>query len=143
SKATWRPSTSSPSTATGPVVRWRCSRSTAPVPSGAGGANWPCSCPLHTDRSLPTFVESAERIAVSSTEVRTQRLETGTSLIPTLPGSYYTDPEIFEREKSRIFQRNWFAAARSTDLPEPGSFRAVDVGGESVLIVRGRDRKLR
>jgi Rieske 2Fe-2S family protein len=80
---------------------------------------------------------------VSSTEVRTQRLETGTSLIPTLPGSYYTDPEIFEREKNRIFQRNWFAAARSTDLPEPGSFRAVDVGGESVLIVRGRDRKLR
>ncbi|TDD01036.1 aromatic ring-hydroxylating dioxygenase subunit alpha [Saccharopolyspora terrae] len=50
---------------------------------------------------------------------------------------------VFELEKSRIFQSNWFAAARSSDMPSPGSFRNVDVGGESVLIVRGRDGALR
>ncbi len=39
--------------------------------------------------------------------------------------------------------RQLVRAARSTDLPRPGSFRAVDVGGESVLIVRGPGPELR
>ena len=64
-------------------------------------------------------------------------------LIRTLPGSHYTDPAIFELERSRIFEQHWFAAARSSDLPDPGSFRTVQVGRESVLLVRGRDRALR
>ncbi|MEV4643431.1 aromatic ring-hydroxylating dioxygenase subunit alpha [Saccharopolyspora sp. NPDC049357] len=71
------------------------------------------------------------------------KLESTSSLIATLPGSHYTDAAVFELEKSRIFQSNWFAAARSSDIPSPGSFRNVDVGGESVLIVRGRDGALR
>ncbi|MEV0900829.1 aromatic ring-hydroxylating dioxygenase subunit alpha [Actinoplanes sp. NPDC049802] len=65
------------------------------------------------------------------------------SLIPTLPGHYYTDPAIFALEQSRIFETMWFCAARSADLPKPGSFRTVDVGRESVVIVRGRDGALR
>ncbi|TDC95472.1 aromatic ring-hydroxylating dioxygenase subunit alpha [Saccharopolyspora aridisoli] len=72
-----------------------------------------------------------------------EKPESTSSLIPTLPGSHYTDTAVFELEKSRIFQSNWFAAARSSDMPSPGSFRNVDVGGESVLIVRGRDGALR
>ncbi|MBW6434475.1 aromatic ring-hydroxylating dioxygenase subunit alpha [Actinoplanes hulinensis] len=65
------------------------------------------------------------------------------SLIPTLPGHYYTDPTIFTMEQSRIFERMWICAARAADLPKPGSFRTVDVGRESVVIVRGRDGVLR
>jgi hypothetical protein len=30
-----------------------------------------------------------------------------TVFLPTLPGRYYTDPEIFEREKRNIFERQW------------------------------------
>ncbi len=81
---------------------------------------------------------------MSSVEAPGQEKPKSTSsLIPTLPGSHYTDTAVFELEKSRIFQSNWFAAARSSDMPSPGSFRNVDVGGESVLIVRGRDGALR
>ncbi|MEU8659283.1 aromatic ring-hydroxylating oxygenase subunit alpha [Actinoplanes philippinensis] len=65
------------------------------------------------------------------------------SLIPTLPGHYYTDPTIFSLEQSRIFEQMWFCAARATDLPRPGSFKAVQIGRESVLLVRGRDGSLR
>ncbi|BBH68813.1 (2Fe-2S) ferredoxin [Actinoplanes sp. OR16] len=65
------------------------------------------------------------------------------SLMPTLPGHYYTDPEIFALEQSRIFETMWFCVARAADLPTAGSFRSVDVGRESVLIVRGRDGGLR
>jgi glycine betaine catabolism A len=65
------------------------------------------------------------------------------SLIPTLPGHYYTDPAIFAREQSRMFETMWFCAVRASDLPNPGSFRSVRIGRESVLIVRGRDGALR
>ena len=36
----------------------------------------------------------------------------------------------------------WFCAVRSADLAAPGAFRKVQVGRESVLIVRGRDGAL-
>ncbi len=64
------------------------------------------------------------------------------SLIPTLAGHYYTDPAIFALEQSRIFEQMWFCAVRSADLA-PGSFRRLQVGRESVLVVRGRDGQLR
>jgi glycine betaine catabolism A len=78
---------------------------------------------------------------VSTVEIPGQ--QSTSSLIPTLPGSHYTDPAVFELEQSRIFQANWFAAARSSDLAKPGSFRKVEVGSESVLLVRGRDGGVR
>jgi Rieske 2Fe-2S family protein len=65
------------------------------------------------------------------------------SLISTLPGHYYTDPAVFALEQSRVFETMWFCAVRSADLPTPGKFRKVQVGRESVLVVRGRDGQLR
>jgi glycine betaine catabolism A len=65
------------------------------------------------------------------------------SLIATLPGRYYTDPEIFAAEQERIFEERWIAAARAADLASPGSFRTVSVGRESIILVRGRDGALR
>jgi len=65
------------------------------------------------------------------------------SLKATLPGRYYTDPELFAREQSRIFEAMWFAAVRAADLAEPGAFRTVTVGSESVIVLRDRDGMLR
>jgi len=65
------------------------------------------------------------------------------SLIPTLGGQYYSDSAVFAIEQARIFEQMWFCAVRSSDLPTPGSFRSVQVGRESVLVVRGRDGALR
>jgi Rieske 2Fe-2S family protein len=65
------------------------------------------------------------------------------SLIPTLPGQYYTDPTIFSLEQARVFEDMWFCAVRSQDLPTRGAFKKVQVGRESVLVVRGRDGQLR
>ena len=67
----------------------------------------------------------------------------GGSLLPTLAGRYYTDPAIFAREQAAIFEAMWFCAVRSSDIVTPGAFRTVQVGRESVLIVRGRDGQLR
>jgi Rieske 2Fe-2S family protein len=70
-------------------------------------------------------------------------LTTTSSLIPTLPGSAYTDPEAFAEEQEKIFESLWFCAVRSADLAKPGAFRTVQVGRESVIVVRGRDDRLR
>ena len=65
------------------------------------------------------------------------------SLIPTLGGEYYCSEKIFAAEQERIFEAMWFCAARSSDLANPGSFKRVQVGRESVLVIRGRDTVLR
>ncbi|MFD7293544.1 aromatic ring-hydroxylating dioxygenase subunit alpha [Streptomyces sp. NPDC059897] len=65
------------------------------------------------------------------------------SLISTLPGDYYTDPQIFTREQEHIFESMWFCVSRAADLTKPGSFRTYQVGRESVLVSRSRDGSVR
>jgi Rieske 2Fe-2S family protein len=65
------------------------------------------------------------------------------SLLPTLGGRYYTDPEVFAREQARVFEAMWMCAARTDDLAAAGSFRTVQIGRESVVVIRGRDGELR
>jgi Rieske 2Fe-2S family protein len=61
---------------------------------------------------------------------------------PTLPGRDYHAPEVFELEREKIFFREWYYAGRADGAPEAGDFFTVDVVGESVLVVRGKDTKL-
>src|SRR3712207_7064022 len=85
--------------------------------------------------SLPSAGWNPPRCRMTTTDLPA-------SLISTLPGQYYTDPAIFALEQSRVFETMWFCAVRSADLPTPGKFRKVQVGRESVLVVRGRDGQL-
>jgi phenylpropionate dioxygenase-like ring-hydroxylating dioxygenase large terminal subunit len=61
----------------------------------------------------------------------------------TLSREHYLSPELFAREKERIFLREWFHAGREEDVAQPGSYLVVDVAGESVLVVRTREGQLR
>jgi Rieske 2Fe-2S family protein len=90
-------------------------------------------------------VQTGSRPTVSATTVSatTGLPATGGSLIPTLPGSSYTDPAVFAREQRTIFERLWLCAARSAEIPDPGQFQVVTAGTESVLLIRQRDRSLR
>jgi glycine betaine catabolism A len=65
------------------------------------------------------------------------------SLLRTLSGRYYTDPEVFAQERRMIFERMWVCAVRAEDIKEPGAFRTVNIGDESVIIVRNKDNELR
>lgn len=65
------------------------------------------------------------------------------TLIPTLAGSYYTDPAVFAREQEAIFSGDWLCVARSGDIAAPGQFQTVQAGRESVIVVRQRDGGLR
>ncbi|WP_407685624.1 aromatic ring-hydroxylating oxygenase subunit alpha [Mycobacterium sp. HUMS_1102779] len=65
------------------------------------------------------------------------------ALLPTLAGDYYTSAAVFAAEQQHVFESMWFCVVRTGDVGEPGQFKNVGVGRESVLVVRGRDRVLR
>jgi Rieske 2Fe-2S family protein len=60
-----------------------------------------------------------------------------------LPARTYHEPAILEWEREHILRRDWMLVAREDDVPEPRSFRLLEVDGESVILVRGRDGVIR
>ena len=60
-----------------------------------------------------------------------------------LPPRLYTDPEIFEVEKEKIFRREWMAVFHESSVPNPGDFRVMEIAGDSFLFTRGDDGVLR
>ncbi|CAN5200713.1 aromatic ring-hydroxylating dioxygenase subunit alpha [soil metagenome] len=61
----------------------------------------------------------------------------------TLPGEAYHSPDVFEWEQEHIFNRHWVCLGRTDDLLAPGQVRAVEHGGEEILIARDRDGTVR
>ncbi|HET6617846.1 MAG TPA: aromatic ring-hydroxylating dioxygenase subunit alpha [Gemmatimonadota bacterium] len=57
----------------------------------------------------------------------------------TLPGRYYTAPEIFAAEGERIFRRSWSCAWREDELACRGEYFLVSTAGEELIVVRGDD----
>ncbi len=53
-----------------------------------------------------------------------------------LPRAAYWERAFFAREQEAIFWDQWFYVGRSEQLPQPGSYRVLDVAGESVILVR-------
>ena len=63
--------------------------------------------------------------------------------IHSLDARYYTDPEIFAREQTRLFARTWQFACHLSDLPTVGCYTSFEIGGEALFAVRGRDHQVR
>jgi Rieske 2Fe-2S family protein len=61
----------------------------------------------------------------------------------TLPRDAYFADAIWQREKERIFGREWACAGRAEELPAPGDYRVLDLAGESLLVVRTNSGALR
>ena len=61
----------------------------------------------------------------------------------TLPGAAYHSEETYRIDQERVFYRNWIYVGRAERLPKPGSWIRVEIGGESLLVVRGKDDQIR
>ncbi|MDW6063238.1 Rieske (2Fe-2S) protein [Streptomyces sp. FXJ1.4098] len=57
-------------------------------------------------------------------------------------GRMYTDPEIFELEMGKIFERTWVWVAHESELPKAGSFKSTFVGRRPVIVVRDRKGRI-
>lgn len=60
-----------------------------------------------------------------------------------MPKEMYLDPGVFEREKERIFRREWLYVAHVGEVARKGDYVALSVVGEPVLVVHGKDGKIR
>jgi len=57
----------------------------------------------------------------------------------TPPGTFYTDDRIFQRELEEFYGTSWLNVGRESQVSQPGDFFTREIGGESVLVVRGTD----
>jgi len=68
---------------------------------------------------------------------------------PSLPPTHYvdnrifTDEAIFAEEQERIFAGGWKLIGHESELPDPGSYRSLTLGGRPILVVRGMDGEIR
>jgi glycine betaine catabolism A len=66
-----------------------------------------------------------------------------TPLAKTLPRRYYTDPELFKEELERFYCESWICVGRSEQTANAGDYFLREVAGESIIITRDRDRRVR
>lgn len=57
----------------------------------------------------------------------------------TLPAEAYTSEEYFEYEKETILKKEWICIAHVSQIPKPGDYISLDVLGEPMIVVRGKD----
>lgn len=61
----------------------------------------------------------------------------------TPPGSFYTDEALFRRELEELYATSWLNLGREDQVSNVGDFFTREIGGESVLVVRGADQTVR
>jgi len=62
---------------------------------------------------------------------------------PALEPRFYRGQEVFELERQRIFNAQWFCVGRAEQLANRGDYLLVSVVGESIIVVRARADTLR
>ncbi len=61
----------------------------------------------------------------------------------TIPSTWYTSPEIAERERHTVFGKTWQMVGRAEQLEKNGSYITAEIAGEPILVLRGSDGVLR
>lgn len=56
-----------------------------------------------------------------------------------LPGSFYTDPDLFDWDMNAIWYRDWLFVGHSCELGRAGDYLTVQVGSYPLLVARDRD----
>ncbi|WP_181702772.1 aromatic ring-hydroxylating oxygenase subunit alpha [Chthonobacter albigriseus] len=60
-----------------------------------------------------------------------------------LPQPFYTEQAFHELDLKHIWQRNWIFVSLSCEIPNPGDWTTVEIGADSVIILRDNDRQIR
>ncbi|MDQ2052667.1 SRPBCC family protein [Natronolimnohabitans sp. A-GB9] len=60
-----------------------------------------------------------------------------------LPAKYFTEEEVFETEKEKIFGRYWIYAGHGNTISEPGQFFTRTVGGRDLIVARDENGEVR
>ena len=63
--------------------------------------------------------------------------------LPRIPGGRYNERDFLDAERRGLWKRTWLYACHVDELPQPGSFMLWEKTGSPILIVRGKDMKVR
>ena len=61
---------------------------------------------------------------------------------PTLSGSDYTDPAVWEEERERIWFGDWVCLGRAEEVANPGDYLVRELAGESIFVTRNAEGEL-
>jgi len=89
--------------------------------------------------TLEPHIDRVERIKQEVIEASKLPL----SLAITNPRAAYVDEDFFCFEKETIFEAGWLCVAHVSQLKQPGSFVAIDLLEEPLLVIRGTDGGIR
>jgi len=60
-----------------------------------------------------------------------------------LPQAFYVDEEIFKADFEAVFETDWLFACNVCEIKRPGDYLTMEIGVNSVLILRDRDGEVR
>lgn len=60
-----------------------------------------------------------------------------------LPQAFYVDPAMHEVDVSAVFETEWLFAGNVCEISRPGNYMTVEIGANSVVILRDRDGAIR
>lgn len=60
-----------------------------------------------------------------------------------LPNEAFVSPDFLALENRTLFRRNWVFAGRRSEVPNPGDIKMVEVAGQPLILVRGKDGEVR
>lgn len=60
-----------------------------------------------------------------------------------MPRAFYTDPRVLALEVEHLFLREWVCVGRADEVSQPGDFVAFQLCNEPIVIVCGKDSKVR
>jgi phenylpropionate dioxygenase-like ring-hydroxylating dioxygenase large terminal subunit len=77
------------------------------------------------------------------TRPREPRRRTASPAFPVFPAGAIATPLFLEAERQALWKRTWLYACHTDEIREPGSFMLWNKTGTPLLIVRGKDAKIR
>jgi len=57
--------------------------------------------------------------------------------------AFYTSKAFYELEVEHIWQKQWINVGHVTEIPNPGDYFSIELIGEPMMLVRGKDRNIR
>lgn len=60
-----------------------------------------------------------------------------------LPRSFYTSPDVYEKDLALYWGQNWIWVGHASQLPDNGSYFVSEFGNESVIVVRDTDGQIK
>src|SRR5947208_13669865 len=69
--------------------------------------------------------------------------ETFPSGVKSLPQKYFVSPEVFAKEQTEIFSKEWLLVGHQSQLKKSGDFFLVTIASESLIVVRDQKSEVR